>query len=114
MFNLGFSEIIVLGIICLVFIGPKELPEIARIIGRFLNDLKRTTGEFSQSFLTERNQINDQLQKALEKIKALEPHEGDKVPESVIAEAAASAPKEQSTAVPTETTKNEKPEEPKS
>ncbi len=81
MFNLGFSEIIVIGVICLVFIGPKELPEIARIIGRFLNDLKRTTGEFSQSFLNERNQLNSELQKALEKIKALEPHEGDKIPD---------------------------------
>lgn len=71
-----------------MFIGPKELPEIARIIGRFLNDLKRTTGEFSQSFLTEKNQLNEQLQRALEKIKALEPHEGDKIPDSVIAELA--------------------------
>jgi len=32
-----------LGIIALVFIGPKELPQLARTIGRFLNDLKRST-----------------------------------------------------------------------
>lgn len=43
MFGLGMSEIILLGVIALVVIGPKELPELARTVGRFLNDLKRTT-----------------------------------------------------------------------
>ncbi|UOF00446.1 Sec-independent protein translocase subunit TatA/TatB [Bdellovibrio reynosensis] len=37
------SEIIVLGVLALIVIGPKELPELARSIGRFLNELKRTT-----------------------------------------------------------------------
>ncbi|XGC80826.1 Sec-independent protein translocase protein TatB [Bdellovibrio bacteriovorus] len=43
MFGLGMSEIIVLGVLALIVIGPKELPELARTIGRFLNELKRTT-----------------------------------------------------------------------
>lgn len=43
MFGLGMSEIIVLGIMALIFIGPKELPEIARTLGRFLNELKRSS-----------------------------------------------------------------------
>ena len=47
MFGLGMSEIILLGIIALVVIGPKELPELARTIGRFLNELKRSTNSFT-------------------------------------------------------------------
>lgn len=43
MFGLGMSEIILLGVLALVVIGPKELPELARTIGRFMNELKRTT-----------------------------------------------------------------------
>lgn len=43
MFNLGFSEMIILGVIILVFVGPKELPEMARMIGRFLNEFRRST-----------------------------------------------------------------------
>lgn len=43
MFGLGMSEIIFLGILALIVIGPKELPELARTIGRFLNELKRST-----------------------------------------------------------------------
>ena len=43
MFGLGMSEIIFLGVLALIVIGPKELPELARTLGRFLNELKRST-----------------------------------------------------------------------
>lgn len=43
MFGLGMSEIIFLAVLGLIVIGPKELPELARTIGRFLNELKRST-----------------------------------------------------------------------
>lgn len=48
MFGLGMSEIILLGIIALVVIGPKELPQLARTIGRFLNELKRSTNGLTE------------------------------------------------------------------
>ena len=47
MFGLGMSEIIFLGVLALIVIGPKELPELARTLGRFLNELKRTTNVLS-------------------------------------------------------------------
>lgn len=47
MFGLGMSEIIFLGILALIVIGPKELPELARTIGRFMNELKRSTNVLS-------------------------------------------------------------------
>lgn len=43
MFGLGMSEILVLGILALILIGPDQLPEIARTIGKFLNELRRST-----------------------------------------------------------------------
>lgn len=43
MFGLGMSEIIVLGVLALIIIGPKELPQLARTIGRFMNELKRSS-----------------------------------------------------------------------
>ncbi len=49
MFGLGFSEIIVVCIIALIFIGPKQLPEVAKAIARFLNELKRASEEVSKS-----------------------------------------------------------------
>ncbi len=50
MFNLGFSELLLLGAIALIFIGPKQLPEMARTLGRLLNELKRASSDFQQSF----------------------------------------------------------------
>lgn len=43
MFGLGMSEILFLAVLALVVIGPKELPQLARTLGRFLNELKRTS-----------------------------------------------------------------------
>ena len=42
MFGLGMSELILLGVLALILIGPKQLPEVARTLGRFINDLKRS------------------------------------------------------------------------
>lgn len=50
MFGLGFGEMILLGAIALIAIGPKQLPEVARTLGKFMNELKRATGDFSKSF----------------------------------------------------------------
>lgn len=50
MFNLGISEMIAIAVLALVLIGPKQLPEVARILGRFLNDLRRTTNTLTDEF----------------------------------------------------------------
>lgn len=47
MFGLGMSEIIFLAVLALIVIGPKELPQVARTIGRFLNELKRSTTDLT-------------------------------------------------------------------
>ncbi|MGE5085620.1 MAG: twin-arginine translocase TatA/TatE family subunit [Bacillota bacterium] len=41
------SEIIFLAVLALIVIGPKELPQVARTIGRFLNELKRSTSSLT-------------------------------------------------------------------
>lgn len=50
MFNIGFSELLILGIIALIFLGPQQLPEVARTLGRLLNEWKRATGDFQNQF----------------------------------------------------------------
>jgi sec-independent protein translocase protein TatB len=51
MFNLGFTELLLLGVIALIFIGPNQLPEVARTVGRLLNEWRRATSDF-QSTIT--------------------------------------------------------------
>lgn len=48
MFGLSFTHILVLLVMALIFIGPEQLPEVARTIGRFLNELKRTTSVMAE------------------------------------------------------------------
>lgn len=67
MFNLGLSEMILIGIIALIFIGPKQLPEIARTIGRMLNELKRATDDITTS-ITKPDSYQKQKPPELEKV----------------------------------------------
>lgn len=45
MFNIGFTELLILGILGLLIIGPEQLPDLARKLARILNDLKRAKDE---------------------------------------------------------------------
>ncbi len=45
MFNIGFTELIILGVIALLVIGPEQLPDLARRLGKILNELKRAKDE---------------------------------------------------------------------
>ncbi len=51
MFNIGFSEVIAIGVIALIVIGPKQLPEVARVVARMLAELKKATQELSGGIL---------------------------------------------------------------
>lgn len=50
MFGLGFSEIAVLAVLGLILLGPEQLPDVARTLGRFFSDLKRSTDELTDEF----------------------------------------------------------------
>ena len=63
MFN--FTELLIIGIIALVFIGPKELPEVARVIGRFLNELKRATSELQSNLTKPQEKLREEMNKLM-------------------------------------------------
>jgi sec-independent protein translocase protein TatB len=44
--DMSFSETIFLFFLALVIFGPKKLPEIARQVGKYLNEFKRASNEF--------------------------------------------------------------------
>jgi Tat protein translocase TatB subunit len=52
---LSASEMIIVGVLALILIGPKQLPEVARTVGRLLSDLKRTANGFTSDFKSEMN-----------------------------------------------------------
>ena len=49
MFDLGWLELLIIGITSLIVVGPKELPHLFRTVGRFFGKVKAMAREFSQS-----------------------------------------------------------------
>ena len=45
MFDIGFSELIVIGIVALIVIGPERLPKVARTMGHLVGRLRRYVSE---------------------------------------------------------------------
>jgi sec-independent protein translocase protein TatB len=54
--GLSLGEIMVIAIVGLIFIGPKELPRVMREIGRFIRKIKNTGDEFMRSIEGEMNE----------------------------------------------------------
>lgn len=54
---MGFSETIFLFFLALVIFGPKKLPEIARQVGKALNELRRASNEFKAQIESEISQL---------------------------------------------------------
>ncbi|MBN8918490.1 MAG: twin-arginine translocase subunit TatB [Rhizobiales bacterium] len=50
MFDIGWSELMLIGIVALIVIGPKELPTVLRTVGRTVTKLRRMAGEFQGQF----------------------------------------------------------------
>ncbi|MGQ0457677.1 MAG: Sec-independent protein translocase protein TatB [Hyphomicrobium sp.] len=50
MFEISWSELLILGIVTLIFVGPKELPVFLRTLGRYAGALKRHASDFRAQF----------------------------------------------------------------
>jgi sec-independent protein translocase protein TatB len=50
MFDIGWGELLVIGVVALVVIGPKELPGVLRTIGHWTTKIRRMAGEFQNQF----------------------------------------------------------------
>ena len=57
MFSIGFGEILVIGVIALLVIGPKQLPEVARVVGRLFGEVKKATEDLSGGLLSATKEV---------------------------------------------------------
>ena len=53
--SIGTSELLLIGIIALIFLGPRRMPEIARKIGKIMAEFRTTTQEFKSTWEREVN-----------------------------------------------------------
>jgi sec-independent protein translocase protein TatB len=49
MFDIGWSELIIIGVVALIVIGPRDLPEMFRTLGRFTAKLRSMAREFQRA-----------------------------------------------------------------
>src|SRR3984893_17362469 len=50
MFDFSWSELLLIGIVALIFIGPKELPGVLRTLGQWMTKIRRMAGDFQNQF----------------------------------------------------------------
>ncbi len=50
MFDIGWSELLVIGVVALIAIGPKELPGVLRAVGQWSGKIRRMASEFQDQF----------------------------------------------------------------
>jgi TatA/E family protein of Tat protein translocase len=50
MFGIGMTELIVIMVVALIVFGPTRLPELARSLGRAMNEFRRASTDIRQTF----------------------------------------------------------------
>lgn len=62
--SIGTSELLMIGLVALIFLGPRKLPDLARTIGKVMNEFRRSSSEFKQTWerevTSEVNQLKDE------------------------------------------------------
>jgi sec-independent protein translocase protein TatB len=49
MFDIGWSELLLIGVVALIVVGPKELPRLLRTVGQYVGRAKGVAREFQRS-----------------------------------------------------------------
>ncbi len=69
MFDIGFSELVVIGLVALIVIGPERLPRVARTVGHLLGRLQRYVSDVKADInreieIEELRKMRDSMEKA--------------------------------------------------
>jgi sec-independent protein translocase protein TatA len=63
-FNLGVSEIVVILVVALVFLGPKKLPELASGLGKMIRELRKATSDIKNEI-----ELDETIRKPVEELR---------------------------------------------
>ncbi len=61
MFGIGTSELLIILLIALLVLGPREIPKIAKTLGRGMRELQRAKDELRQTLTTEVEQREESV-----------------------------------------------------
>ncbi len=63
MWNLGFSEVLVIFVIALIVFGPRKLPDLGKSLGKGLAEFKRASNELKRTWEEEVQTEEEELRR---------------------------------------------------
>jgi sec-independent protein translocase protein TatB len=67
MFDIGWSELLVIAVVAIIVVGPKDLPRLMRTFGHYAGKLRRMAGDFQRQFEEAvRDSEIDEVRKAMQ------------------------------------------------
>ena len=63
MFGIGGEELVIIGLLILVIFGPSKLPQMARDLGRFINEARNSVEEFKDELIADDDEDEDRRPK---------------------------------------------------
>ncbi len=74
MFDIAWSELLLIAVIALIFIGPKELPQVLHSLGRMTAKLRRSADDFRRQFEDSVREAGyEDLHKNIQEFRSLNP-----------------------------------------
>jgi sec-independent protein translocase protein TatB len=74
MFDIGWTELLVIAVVMIIVVGPKDLPAMLRTMGRYAGKLRRTASEFRGQFEDAiRESELDEIRGEFESLRSIDP-----------------------------------------
>ncbi|ESR23546.1 Sec-independent protein translocase protein TatB [Lutibaculum baratangense] len=74
MFDIGWSEMLVIGAVAILVVGPRELPGMLRTFGKYMGQIRRMAGEFQSQFNDALKEAElDEVRRGIESVRQASP-----------------------------------------
>jgi sec-independent protein translocase protein TatB len=74
MFDIAWSELLVIGIVAIIVVGPKDLPRLMRTFGHYAGKLRRMAADFQHQFDEAMREAEmEEVRKAMESVRNATP-----------------------------------------
>lgn len=81
MFDIGWSELLVIAVVAIVVVGPKDLPRLMRSFGHYAGKLRRAASDFQSQFEEAMRESEiDEVRKAIDSVRENTPSVDLKAP----------------------------------